>query len=237
MTLATALAASAWATGGDTPPLDPESAQAREWLLSELSKGRYHTQPGLLERFLTWLSSLFDLGSGTGPALPGAAVWVVVVVLVVLVGVVLARVLRREAHTRPVGSDAVLDEPGMTAAAYRRRAEEAASRADWDAALLDSYRSIAQGSVERAILDDLPGRTADEVAHELGPVFPVDRDALRSAAVAFDKVRYGHLAAGEGAAREVSALEARLRAMRPILPELTPASGRSGPGPAPAGMP
>jgi hypothetical protein len=222
MSLATAATAvPALLTGADSPPLDPGSAQAREWLLSELSKGRYHTQPSLLERITDWLASLFNGGSGTGPALPSVAVWVVLALLLVLVGVVLARVMRREAHTRPDRADAVLEEPGMTAAAYRRRAQEALAREDWDATLLDSYRAIAAASVERTILDDLPGRTADEVALELAPVFPPESGALRAAAVAFDKVRYGHLAAGEPEARDVAALEDRVARMRPVLPELS----------------
>ncbi len=222
------------AAGGDTPPLDPDSAQAREWLLSELSTGRYHTRPSLLERLRDWIASLFHLGSGTGPSLPPGAVWAILVLLLVLVGAILVRVLRREARTGRRRPDAVLDEPGMTAQAYRRRAEDAAARNDWDTVLLDSYRAIAQSGVERTVLDDLPGRTADEVALVLGPVFPSESAALRSAAVAFDEVRYGHLSAAEPAARDVCALEVRLRALRPVLPELSGAPGR---GPATAGMP
>ncbi len=205
---------------GDGPPLDPTSPQARDWLSAELSKGMYHTQPSLFERFMDWLSRLLSPGSGSGPALPAWAVLVVVVALLALVALVVVRVLRREARTRPALGGAVLDEPGVSAAEYRRRAVGAATLGRWDDVVLDGYRAITQGVVERTILDDLPGRTADEVARDLAPVFPVHADGLRSAAVAFDAVRYGHLAAEEGPARAVLALEDGVRTTRPILPSL-----------------
>ena len=206
--------------GGDGPPLDPTSSQARDWLSRELSKDVYHTRPSLLERFLDWLSGLLSPGSGSGSALPAWAVLVVVAVLLLLVALVMVRVLRRESRTRPERGGAVLDEPGVSAAQYRLRATDAAASGRWDDVVLDGYRAISQGVVERTILDDLPGRTADEVARELAPVFPAHADALGSAAAAFDAVRYGHLAAGAGPARAVLALEDEVRATPPILSSL-----------------
>jgi len=209
----------------DGAPLDPSSTQARDWVRQELSKGKYHTAPSLWERFVDWLRGLLGTDGGRGGGLPSWGTTVVVILVLLLVAAIVVRLVRREARTRPVGEGPVLDEPGVSSQEYRRRAAAAVAGADWDGAVLDGYRAIVQGSVERALLDDLPGRTADEVAVELAPVFPSSGDDLRHAAAAFDAVRYGHLAAHEPAARAVLALEERLRRDRPVLPGLTAVSG------------
>ena len=41
------------------PPLDPTSAQAREWLEAELRKGVYQDDPGLLQRLWDWVARTF----------------------------------------------------------------------------------------------------------------------------------------------------------------------------------
>ena len=204
----------------DGPPLDPSSAQARDWLAQELAKSKYHTAPSLWERFLEWLRELLNPGTGQGGSLPVWGTYLAIALLLLVIAALVLRVVRREARTRPTGEGTVLEEPGTTAEQYRRRAAQAAGRGDWDSTVLDSYRAVAQGAVERTILDDLPGRTAHEVATELAPVFPVAADELRRAAAAFDAVRYGHLSATEENARVGLAVEVQVRQARPVLPEI-----------------
>ena len=207
----------------DGSPLDPTSPQAQEWVRRELAKPGYHPQPSLWERVLDWLDSLVGGGSGSGPAIPAWLTAVVVILLLGIVAVVVLTVVRREPTARRVSHAAVLTDPGLTAADYRRRAGAAGDQGRWDGVVLDAFRAIAQGAVERAVLDGLPGRTADETAADLGPVFPAEAAALRRAALAFDAVRYGHLAASESDARAVLALDARVHGARPatLPPDLT----------------
>lgn len=203
----------------DGPPLDPDSGTAREWLAEELSKPAYHTEPSLWDRFARWLVRLLE---GNGPS-AGAPSWVLGLILagvVIALGVVLARTLRRDRRHRAARPGAVLDDVRRDAAAYRRSAALAAERGDHDTQLLDSYRAIAAGAVERTLLTDLPGRTAREVALELTSVFPDAALRLTTAAADFDAVRYGGRQAGRDAAQRVSDLDGELARARPVLVEL-----------------
>ena len=88
---------------------------------------------------------------------------------------------------------------------------------DWDTVVLDGYRAVVAASVERTVLDELPGRTAHEASVELARAFPTEGEALRSAADRFDAVRYGHDRATEADARAVLGLDDRVAGARPML--------------------
>ena len=49
----------------DGPPLDPSSPGARQWVLDELARGGYTTQPSPVQRFVQWLMDLLT-GPGAG---------------------------------------------------------------------------------------------------------------------------------------------------------------------------
>ena len=68
--------------------------------------------------------------------------------------------------------EGVLDGPTRTAAEHRAAAGRALEAGDADTAVLEAYRALTRSAIERTLLDDLPGRTAHEVAVALGPVFP-----------------------------------------------------------------
>lgn len=205
----------------DGPPLDPSSPEAQQWVHDELANGQYLTEPSWWQRFVEWLME--HLGGGSGWfGLPPA--WTVVLVVAVLLGVValvVLRVVRPEAAVRRgSGTGRAVDDEGLRAADYRARAREATARADWDAALLDSYRALAASAVERTLLTELPGRTAHEVAVVLAPVFPDHAAALTSAASAFDDVRYGHRRTTRAQAVATTELDAELLRTRPLLGHL-----------------
>ena len=204
----------------DGPPLDPSSPEARQWVLDELAKGRYTTEPSPWQRFVVWLLQLFS-GQPGSALLPSWGVVVVVVVLLAVVALVVLRLVRAEPSTRR-GRDrgAVVDDEGLSAADYRARARAASSRGDWDAVLLDSYRALAASAVERTLLTDLPGRTAHEVAVALEPVFPRQADSLAASAAEFDAVRYGHTHTTQALAAAAAELDTALLATRPTLGEL-----------------
>lgn len=204
----------------DGPPLDPSSPEARQWVLDELSKGQYTTEPSLWQRFVEWLRELLAVGPGSG-AIPAWAAALVVAVVLAVIALVVVRLVRPEPSTKGVhAGGAVVDDEGLSAADYRARARRATARGDWDAVLLDSYRALAAAAVERTLLTDLPGRTAHEVALALEPVFPGQAAALAASATEFDAVRYGHRRTTEERATAATDLDAALLSTRPKLDQL-----------------
>ncbi|MDR0345024.1 MAG: DUF4129 domain-containing protein [Nocardiopsaceae bacterium] len=199
------LIAALTAPAGGAPLTGRAAAQrlARE----ELTKRIYHPQQSLAGRvlgaILRWLDRLFP---GNGPV-PGG--WWAVVALAALVVLAAGAIMAwlgpvGRAHRRavPVAAGA----PLRTAAEHRREAARLAEAGDYAGAIRESVRAIAAELDERAVLPARRGRTADELAAEAGQVMPALAGALRSAAVAFDEVCYGHrpgTAAGYQQVREL----------------------------------
>lgn len=208
-----------------SPPVDPTVEQARRWLEPELSKAEYADDRGLLQRFLDWLGELIDgLLSGGGPALPGWGLPAVLFVIGLLIALVLLVRVRREPLPRGASRHGgLLDEPHLGADDYRARARRAFGAGDLDGATADWFRAIAAAAVERAIIDESPGRTAHEVSVALAALFPHEAAALAEAADRFDALRYGEVPADAATAQAVADLDERLRTARPFL-ATTPAA-------------
>jgi hypothetical protein len=200
-----------------SPPLDPTVEQARSWLAHELSSAAYTDDRSLLQRFLDWVDEQLSSVGGQAAA-PGWALPVVLVVLALVVAAILLVAVRR-APTASRGRTAggVLDEPHLSAADYRARAEAALARGEVAAATADAFRAVAASAAERTLLDDVPGRTAHEIGAALAAVFPGEAGAVRAAADLFDRVVYGRAPVEAVDARGVLDLEARLRSTRPVL--------------------
>jgi len=203
----------------EAPPLDPSSGEGRRLLADELSKSEYSTEESLLRRavrvVLDWFTGIFDEASG-GPL----SVWwyaVVGVGVIVLIGLVGWTLLRLEPARRPsrASPGGVFDEAGISAADYRRRAQQARSAGDHAGAVVDGYRALVAEAVERFVLDDLPGATAREIASDLAGFFPTETARLGHAATVFGAVRYGDRGADAEEADAVLALDDRLRAATP----------------------
>jgi len=205
------------------PPLDPTSPEAREWLEDELRKGIYHEERGLLQRLWDWLTGL--LGTTGSAGFPAWTVLIALVVGVAVVGLVLWRTLRAERSMTGPRRAGVLEGPSRTAAEHRAAARAALEHGDPETAVLEAYRALARSAVERTLLDDLPGRTAHEVAVALAPVFPASAPSLALAADTFDAVRYGRRSATVQSARAVIELDATLSTTRPVLPDPATAGG------------
>ena len=102
----------------------------------------------------------------------------------------------------------------------RRDAEAAARASDHALATAEMFRAIARGLAERTVLTTMPGTTAHDFAVRAGRAFPQQAGALATASGAFDDVRY---LGGTGSAEaylQVAALEAELRATKPILEQV-----------------
>lgn len=201
-------------------PVDPDRDEARRLLESELSDPDYRVRESLLVRAWRWITDHLPSLDLSGQLPPWAAWAVLGLVLLVAATVVLfaARDRWRQGRLAPTGAGAVLDDPGTSAADYRRRAEAAAAAGDHVGALLDAYRAVAAGALERALLDRRPGRTAHEVALGLAPLFPAEAAALTAAADRFDAVRYGRAGSSAQEAAAVLELDRRVAAARPLVP-------------------
>jgi type IV secretory pathway VirB2 component (pilin) len=194
-------------------PVDPDRETAHRWLLEELSQPEYSTAPSLLERLLQWIGDLFDglsLGEGRFPL---AFVLVVVAVVVAAVAWWVAGPVRLTRRRR--ASVVVLGDDERSADELRAAADAAAARGDWSAAVLDRFRALVRSLEERVVLDERPGRTAQEAAHDAAARLPAVADELHRAAGLFDDVCYGTLPArpeDDGFLRD---LDARVRDLRP----------------------
>jgi len=201
-------------------PVEPAPPEATEWLIDELSKPEYNaTQPGLLEiigrAISDWFASLFDAASG-GP-MPFA--WFLVALALVAVVVVVALLLRGLPRIQPRSriDGGIMGEDARDAAAFRRDAATAAARGDYAAATIEMFRAIARGVAERELVAVTPGTTAREFADLAARAFPAEATALVNASAAFDAVRYLDHPGSSEAYASITALEARIRASRPML--------------------
>lgn len=197
--------------------LDPDRDEARELLQRELAGAEYNTPESFVMRGLRWLLDRLARLIEIIPGSTGLSTLLLGVVLA-LVGVAVYFAIRGARRSRRLtdrGDQAVLTEAGLTAQDYRARAAAAAREGRWDAVLLDSYRAIAAATDERALLDELPGTTAHEIAVGLRAVFPDHAPALLEAADRFDAVCYGDQHASREEAERVRELDRVLDRTRP----------------------
>lgn len=195
------------------PPLVPSPDDARGRVRRELLRPEYHDQD-LLERFLTavdrWLGRTVDAASGT-PPLSAAAAILVAVLLLVGIGLLLSRV---RSSPRAVAAGAVLTDEVVTATELRARARAALAQERYEDAVVEGFRALTVGQVERGRLDDRPGATAHEVASALAADHPRLADRMAAGALLFDLVRYGEREATREQALAVLALDDDLAGVR-----------------------
>ena len=195
--------------------LHPDPGTAREWVEQELSRPEYHQS--LLERFYGWLVEewyrLQAAALGASPWSTAAAV--VVLTLLVVVVVLVASRVRRE-PLRPIDGQSRLVGELVSADEHRRTAEAALASGRHDESLGEAVRAIAARAVQRGVLDERPGLTADELTAGLAPFFPDHASALAQASTKFDLVFYGDVPATAEDARAVLDLDEALRVARPV---------------------
>lgn len=198
--------------------LDPDRDPARKLLERELSTADYNRPESFVIKALNWflerINGLIEIipgGRGFSSLVLGLVIGLVIVAIFFAV-----RGRRRSGRLTARDTGPVLAEVGLSADDYRARAAAAARAGDWDAVLLDSYRAIAAAGDERALLDELPGSTAHEIAVALQEPFPDRASDLLDAANAFDVVCYGHRHATQQQAERVRELDRVLARARPV---------------------
>ncbi|MEW9547096.1 DUF4129 domain-containing protein [Nonomuraea sp. NPDC050783] len=194
----------------------------------ELLKPQYEHEslPDLLRRrFEQFLGDLIDAVTGDGPA--GGLIAAVVILVIIIAAIVLVSwYLRRTRRDRAPEAGGLYGERAMTADEHRRAAERLAGEGRWSEAVQERLRAIARDLEERALVDGMPGRTADELAAEAAAALPAFAEELAAAARSFDEVTYGGVPGTPGAYAAMTGLDERLRQARPVpLPAAAPAGG------------
>ncbi|AXI77801.1 DUF4129 domain-containing protein [Peterkaempfera bronchialis] len=205
---------------------------AREAARHELTDPAYHRDdPSLLERLLNWVWRQFDrmLEQVGGSALGGRTALVVFLAVLLLAGLALWWRLGAPRRAARTAGAMLFDDRRRTAAEHRAAAERHAAAAQWADAVRERMRAVVRALEERAILDERPGRTADEAAAEAGRVLPDHADPLRRAVRTFDDTTYGGRPGDAEAYQEIADLDSALQRARPASTPAPAATGSGGP--------
>jgi hypothetical protein len=200
-------------------PVDLGRDEAAQLARDELAKQVYRDAgPGLVERLVRWLleqaGRLLDGAAGVSP---GGYAGLVVVLLLVAAAVVAVRLKVGPLSRRATREEALFVGRTRTAAQHRAAADAHAATGAWAEAVRERLRAVVRSLEERAVLDERPGRTADEAAAEAGRALPDCVAGLRAAAVLFDEVWYGGRPAGPASYAALRDLDAQVQAARPEL--------------------
>ncbi|MBV8350206.1 MAG: DUF4129 domain-containing protein [Mycolicibacterium sp.] len=194
----------------------------------ELSKPIYPKE-SLQQRISDWLDDFIYRLAMKGSSIPGGWLTIAVLVTLLAVAVVIAiRVARRTMRTDRGADYLLFGAAGLSAAEHRAAAERSAAEGNWAAAIRHRLRAVARQLEESAVLDPVPGRTANELARDAGQSVPDLRSELAAAATAFNDVTYGERPGTESAYRMIADLDERLRSRRPAPPSGTPSDALPG---------
>jgi len=205
-------------------PVDPDSDEATQWLIDELTKAPYQAaKPTLFDRiskaFSDWLASL-SIGDGNGIPTVVSIVLLSLIAVAIIAAIIVygvPRLNRKSQHTDTLFGEADY----RTATQLREAAEQAAAREDFASAIADMFRAIARGLSERTLVSMTPGTTGHGFAGRASRVFPELATELAASADTFDRVRYMRKPATRKEYEELLALESLVRATKPDLAEAT----------------
>ncbi|WP_197379016.1 DUF4129 domain-containing protein [Mycolicibacterium mengxianglii] len=193
------------------PPVVIDRDAAREAAQDELGKAIY-PKGSLTDRLNEWINDLIYRIIAKGLMVPGG--WFTIMVLLIIVAilaVVAIRVARKTMRTNRGGDHQLFGATEMSAAAHRELAQQCAARGDWAPAIRHRLRAVARHLEETGVLAPVPGRTANELAHDAGISLPELADEFRTAAITFNDVTYGELPGTPAAYQMVSELDGHLQ--------------------------
>ena len=200
-------------------PVEPDADEARRLLLDELSRPQYAAaQPTLFDRISQavweWFQSLTLAGTGVEVSLLTV---LLIVLAVVIVGAFVIFGMPRLRRRSTVGGALFGVDENRTAAQLRAAARSAADGSNWSSAIEELFRAIARSLQERTILVPTPGTTAQGFARDASEAFPAHAPALRTAAIAFDDVRYLDHLGTKADFERLAELDRALETTQPIL--------------------
>ncbi|MGA7206977.1 MAG: DUF4129 domain-containing protein [Specibacter sp.] len=199
-------------------PVTPGADEARRWAAEELAKKAYKdAKPGLAGQIVAWLKEAFNEFLNKLGALNGNVGLLVAMGVVVVVAIACVLIIRPRLNRRKSRQAAIFDGPVLlTAAGHRTLARSAVERGDLATAVSEQFRAMVRAAEERAVITPTPGRTAAEVAADLGRAFPLQEKALARATEIFNSVRYGHADPTLALYEELLATDNALAAAKPV---------------------
>jgi hypothetical protein len=197
-------------------PVELGRDEAARLAEEELAKQIYREAgPGVVERFIGWvLDQAGRLLDDVAGASPGGYAGLVLVLLLAVVAVVAVRLKVGPLGRSAAGEEALFTGRARGSAEHRAAAERHAAAGEWAEAVRERLRAVVRSLEERTVLDERPGRTADEAAAEAGLALPSCATDLRAAARLFDDIWYGGRPAGAEAYAAMHALDDKARGTR-----------------------
>jgi hypothetical protein len=175
----------------DGPPLEPDADEAYGWVKDVLNQPQYARRETVLsrlwDRFMDWLTDLRDSASNIAPD-----TWVTIAVGIFVVAIVavlfFAGPLRRE---RRVQTGGMMGEDDRPAEQIREEADKLAGQGEWAQAAIQRFRAVVRSLSERVLIQETPGMTAHEAAHQATDRLPDLTSELVQGADRFDALAYG----------------------------------------------
>jgi len=193
------------------PIVDIDREAAHEAAQRELSKPIYPRE-SLPQRLSEWLDDVLYRLMLKGSSIPGGWLTIAVLAILVLVAFVVAvRIARRTMRTNRNADHALFGTRELSAAEHRATAQHHAAEGNWAAAIRHRLRAVARHLEQTGLLNPVPGRTANELAHDAAELLPAFAADLARAATAFNDVTYGERPGTEANYRMVADLDDRLR--------------------------
>jgi len=192
-----------------TVPVDIGRDDAAAAARDELAKPVYAAhRPSLTQQVVDWVWHLLAriLDAITSVA-PGGLVGLVVIALVLALVIAIVAFRVGPLRTAAAAGRVVFAGATRSAAEHRADAERAAAAGDWDEAVRQRFRAVVRALEERDVLDERPGRTADEAAAEAARSMPASSSELVWSARRFDDVAYGDERATAADYRRLAALD------------------------------
>lgn len=197
------------------PAIEIDRDAAHEAAQRELAKPIYPKE-SFLDRLSEWFDDFLYRLILKGSSVPGGWLTIAVLAILVVVAFIVAlRIARNTMRTNRSGDYGLFGAHELTAAEHRITAEQLAAQGDWAAAIRHRLRAVARQLEETGLLNPVPGRTANELAHDAGVLLPGFAADLALAATTFNDVTYGERPGTEAGYRMIAGLDERLRTHSP----------------------
>ena len=151
------------------PTIDIDRDAAHDAAQHELGKPIY-PKVSLTERLVAWLDELLYRLADASSSMPGGWLTISVLAILLVIAIVVAvRIARRTMRTNRGGDFALFGEHELSAAEYRKIAEEfAAEDGNWAAAIRRRLKPLRSNRRRKPHPRPVPGRTATELARDAG---------------------------------------------------------------------
>ena len=196
-------------------PVEISREDAQRLARLELAKPEYaREQETVVQRVLSWLGEKVDDAlDAAGGVSPQA--WVGLVVLALVVALAVVAIRRRTGTLARNASVPLFEGRERSASDHRRESERLADSGAFAEAVRERLRALVRDLQERGLVEDAPGRTADEIARDAGRALPTVAGDLRSAARLFDDIWYGGRTADRTAYDRLVDVDRAVREARP----------------------